>query len=152
MTMMNNTSMVPNIREDKYEMLRSLPENDSIYKCQHCKYIFNINHNGMANILVILRGNWVAFCPLCGMNDSECLCKADVYSIYLNLKGEKCRTGEIIAGAEICPVCDRSFCPQCMNHNVIALSRVTGYMGDINGWNNGKKEELKDRQHYNINR
>jgi rubrerythrin len=142
--------MVNNIREEKYDHLRNLPDNQSLYKCPHCKYVFNINHDGMANILIILKGHWVAFCPSCGMNDSKCLCKVDAYSVYLKLRGKNCMNGELIPGTEICPVCDRSFCPQCMNHNVIALSRVTGYMGDINGWNNGKKEELKDRQHYNI--
>jgi rubrerythrin len=147
-----NTSMVPSYREDKYEMLRNLPENDSIYKCHHCHLVFNIHQGGMANILTILKGHWIAFCPECGQNDSECICKVDLYSIYLKLQGKKCRTGEIIAGTELCPVCNRGLCPQCMNHNVIALSRVTGYMGDVNGWNNGKKEELKNRQHYNINR
>lgn len=145
-----NTRIVPIIREDKYEMLRNLPENDSIYKCQHCKYIFNINCAGMANILVILRGNWVAFCPKCGQNDAECLCKVDAYSVYLKIRGKKCRTGEIIAGTELCPICNDPVCPECWNHSVVSLSRVTGYMSDIIGWNNAKRQELLDRQHYNI--
>jgi hypothetical protein len=145
-----NTSMVPSYREDKYEMLKSLPDNDSIYKCHHCHLVFNIHQGGMANILTILRGHWAAFCPECGQNESQLLCKVDAYSIHLKLRGKKCRTGEIISGTEICPVCNHSICPQCMNHDVIALSRVTGYVQSVDGWNNAKKQELKDRQRYAI--
>lgn len=144
------THIVRSDREEKYNHLRSLPENSSIYKCQHCKYIFNINRVGMANILVILRGNWIAFCPICNQNDAECLCKVDVYSVYLKLQGVKCRTGEIIAGTELCPICEKTICPTCYNHSVISLSRVTGYVSDVIGWNNAKKQELKDRQRYAI--
>jgi anaerobic ribonucleoside-triphosphate reductase len=39
-------------------------------------------------------------------------------------------------------------CPDCGNHNVSQLSRVTGYIGDVGGWNNAKKQELKDRKRY----
>lgn len=146
----DNTSMVSNIREEKYNHLRDLPDNQSLYKCPHCKYIFNINNAGMANILAILSGKWFSFCPICKRNDSELLCKVDSYSLFLKRQGIKCRNGESIAGVELCPICNHSICPQCMNHNVIAVSRVTGYMGVVDGWNNGKKQELLDRQHYNI--
>jgi len=146
----SNTKIVPSIREEKYEFLRSLPENQSLYKCGHCKYIFNINHAGMANILIILRGNWVAFYPICNQNDAECLCKIDAYSIWLKLQGKDCRKGEIIAGTELCPVCNKPACPECWNHSVVSLSRVTGYVQDISGWNNAKRQELLDRQRYAI--
>lgn len=145
-----NTSMVSNVREEKYNFLRSLPENRTLHKCGKCHYVFDISHGGQLNILTILRTRSYVYCPNCLERDSELICKVDAYSIFLKLKGKKCRTGEIIAGADICPVCNRSLCPQCMNHNVIALSRVTGYMSDIGGWNHAKRQELLDRQRYVI--
>jgi anaerobic ribonucleoside-triphosphate reductase len=33
---------------------------------------------------------------------------------------------------------------------VIQLSRVTGYIGDVKGWNAGKQQELKDRKRYDM--
>jgi ribonucleoside-triphosphate reductase len=39
-------------------------------------------------------------------------------------------------------------CPNCGSENVEHLSRVTGYIQAVDGWNNGKKQELKDRMRY----
>ena len=39
-------------------------------------------------------------------------------------------------------------CPNCGSENVEHLSRVTGYIQAVSGWNNGKKQELKDRMRY----
>ncbi|MCL7413048.1 MAG: anaerobic ribonucleoside-triphosphate reductase, partial [ANME-2 cluster archaeon] len=39
-------------------------------------------------------------------------------------------------------------CPNCASSNVEHLSRVTGYIQAVDGWNNGKKQELKDRRKY----
>jgi anaerobic ribonucleoside-triphosphate reductase len=39
-------------------------------------------------------------------------------------------------------------CPNCKSDNVEHLSRVTGYIQAVDGWNNGKKQELKDRRRY----
>jgi hypothetical protein len=142
------TFTIRNDREDVYEMLRSLPENKTMYKCMCCNYIFDTSQGGYANILMILRGH--AYCPRCGMKNPELMCKVDAYSVVLKLKGFKCGNGDIVAGAELCPVCNRSFCPKCHNHSVVALSRVTGYVQSVDGWNNGKKQELKDRQRYAI--
>ena len=146
------THRVQNYKEDKYEFLRNLPENDSIYHCSHCRYIFNINHEGMTNILTILNSKWVAFCPECHQNDSECICKVDVHAIKLRLQNKKCISGDMVSGAELCPVCSKAICPTCFNHSVIALSRVTGYVQSLDGWNKGKQQEFKDRQRYTISR
>jgi rubrerythrin len=143
-----STANIP--RKEKYEFLRNLPDNDNLYHCASCKYVFNIKQEGMTNLLTILRGNWVAFCPNCRQNNAELLCKVSAYSIYLKLQGHTCNSGELVSGAESCPICDKSICPKCFNHNVVALSRVTGYMSAIIGWNNGKRQELIDRQRYNI--
>jgi anaerobic ribonucleoside-triphosphate reductase len=39
-------------------------------------------------------------------------------------------------------------CPNCGSDNIEHLSRVTGYIQAVDGWNNGKKQELKDRLRY----
>lgn len=145
-----HTSIVHSIREEKYEFLRSLPENETLHKCYHCHFIFDLSHGGQLNILTILQTRSYVYCPNCMERDPELMCKIDAYSLFLKLQGEKCRNGDIIAGADICPVCNKPCCPICYNHSVVSLSRVTGYVSDIGGWNNAKRQELLDRQRYSI--
>jgi len=40
--------------------------------------------------------------------------------------------------------------PNCESDNVEHLSRVTGYIQAVSGWNEGKKQELKDRKRYGV--
>lgn len=40
-------------------------------------------------------------------------------------------------------------CPKCGSENVDHLSRITGYLQPVSGWNKGKQQELLDRKHYN---
>jgi len=69
--------------------------------------------------------------------------------IYAKEIGQRaCKTA--VSGIKDCSVCHKPMCPCCGNHAVSQLSRVTGYVGDIGGWNSGKAQELKDRQRYNI--
>jgi len=49
-----------------------------------------------------------------------------------------------------CPICGLPCCPVCMNHNVEQLSRVTGYMSSVSGWNAAKKQEFQDRQRHDV--
>ena len=145
-----NTHTVPNMREEIYDMLRSLPENETMHKCQHCNFVFDISQGGQLNILTILRDRSYAYCPRCMMRDPTLMCKVDAYSVVLKIQGKNCRQGEVIAGTDLCPICDRPMCPECYNHSVVSLSRVTGYVQDISGWNSAKRQELKDRQRYAI--
>ena len=39
-------------------------------------------------------------------------------------------------------------CPRCGSDNLEHLSRVTGYLQSVSGWNEAKKQELKDRNRY----
>jgi len=55
-----------------------------------------------------------------------------------------------VPGIKYCDVCGKSMCPICSRHNVIQLSRVTGYVSAVRGFNEGKKQELKDRKRYDI--
>ncbi|MBP8676317.1 MAG: oxidoreductase, partial [Methanoculleus sp.] len=38
----------------------------------------------------------------------------------------------------------------CGSHDVMQISRVTGYLQDVAGWNAGKQQELKDRVRYSV--
>jgi ribonucleoside-triphosphate reductase len=39
-------------------------------------------------------------------------------------------------------------CPRCGSDHLEHLSRVTGYLQSVSGWNEAKKQELKDRNRY----
>lgn len=51
----------------------------------------------------------------------------------------------------ICKCCHRvtpglyNSCKSCGSHEVDCMSRITGYLQAVSGWNNAKKQELKDR-------
>lgn len=53
---------------------------------------------------------------------------------------------DIVSGIETCPICGDYICPECGSHDVVASSRVTGYLSPVNNWNAGKQQELTDRQ------
>jgi len=57
---------------------------------------------------------------------------------------------EFVPNTTSCPVCGSPACPDGMNHHVDQLSRVTGYMQVVSGWNAAKKQELKDRKKYDL--
>ena len=42
----------------------------------------------------------------------------------------------------------REECPRCGSDHLEHLSRVTGYLQSVSGWNEAKKQELKDRNRY----
>jgi len=137
-------------RQETHQMLRELPENESLFKCHRCKFVFDTHDEGIPVLMALIPKDKVR-CPNCGESNTELICKVDGYSIYLKLSGKvKCREGVIINGTDICPVCRNSMCPECGNHSVVSLSRVTGYLQDTNGWNDAKKEELMDRKRYAI--
>lgn len=49
-----------------------------------------------------------------------------------------------------CRVCGHYMCPDCGSHMVDIMSRVTGYMQIISGWNAAKRQELDDRTRYDL--
>lgn len=57
---------------------------------------------------------------------------------------------EFVSLTAICPLCNQAMCPTCQNHNVHQLSRVTGYMSDVDQWNSAKQQEFKDRTRYKV--
>jgi hypothetical protein len=76
-------------------------------------------------------------CPVCGSSDGvEEMCELD-----------RCGCNhEIVHGLAYCPKCKRAMCPVCGCHDVAQVSRVTGYLADVGGWNAAKAQELKDRK------
>lgn len=46
----------------------------------------------------------------------------------------------------------KDVCENCGSANVEQLSRVTGYIQSVNGWNAAKKQELLDRKKYSISK
>lgn len=54
-------------------------------------------------------------------------------------------------GTARCPVCGNYMCPECMNHAADIMSRVTGYLQVVSGWNSAKKQEFEERKRHVIN-
>jgi hypothetical protein len=78
-------------------------------------------------------------CPTCGpAGDISTMCPVDHGRCHHDISG----------GVEYCPICEAPICPQCGSHDVMQVSRVTGYLGDVSGWAEHKKRELKDRMRY----
>ncbi len=79
-------------------------------------------------------------CPACGERNMEIMCPLDTCDC----------AHEISSTIEYCPLCGEAVCPECGSHDVVQISRVTGYLQDVSGWNAGKQQELKDRQRYSV--
>jgi anaerobic ribonucleoside-triphosphate reductase len=54
---------------------------------------------------------------------------------------------DITEGLNYCEKCGEAICP-CGSHDVSQVSRVTGYLADVDGMNMGKQQEIKDRMRY----
>lgn len=106
--------------------VKEFEEMYSRFKCDRCKMIIredclSVDHD----------------CPDC-KGAVEILCEAD----------HLCHCpDEIRGGLYYCPICGAATCP-CGSHDVIQLSRITGYYAEIGGWNRGKIRELNDRRRY----
>lgn len=57
---------------------------------------------------------------------------------------------EMVPNTKTCPICGNYCCPDCWNHQVDVLSRVTGYLSTVSGWNAAKKQEFEDRNRYDL--
>lgn len=73
-------------------------------------------------------------------------CPLHLYNIHNHLKCPN----EFVSLTASCELCGMPMCPDCANHNVHQLSRVTGYMSDVDQWNSAKQQEFKDRQRFTI--
>ena len=114
--------------KDYDTVLREIPEDQRKWKCFTCMTI-------LKNSELIDKK-----CPVCGENHLQQMCPVDHNSC----------SHTIIERIEYCPVCKQAICPECGDHSVVQISRVTGYLQDVSGWNNSKKAELKDRIRSNL--
>ena len=73
-------------------------------------------------------------------------CPIAQYVAYNDLKCHR----EMVANTDVCFMCGNPICPDCMNHNVEVISRVTGYLSTVSGWNEAKKQEFEDRNRYEL--
>lgn len=97
------------------------------YKCHTCHIIIH------ADDLIDDR------CPVCSGAVVE-VCVLD-----------HCRCPhDIVESLTYCPICGAAVCPECMCHDVSQVSRITGYLSDVAGWNAAKAQELKDRIRYEV--
>lgn len=93
------------------------------YKCFECKVITE-----------------ESICPICGRELKE-MCQNDTI--------EPCTHG-VMYNIAYCDICGEPICPICGSHDVVQISRVTGYLQDVKNWNSAKKQELKDRKKYSF--
>lgn len=70
-------------------------------------------------------------------------------AIWVAVNDKKC-SREMVPNTASCPLCGHPVCPDCMNHCVEQLSRVTGYLSTVSGWNEAKKQEFEDRNRYDV--
>lgn len=70
-------------------------------------------------------------------------------AIWVAHNDVKCSREMVPTTAE-CPLCGNPICPDCSNHVVEQISRVTGYLSSVSGWNEAKKQEFKDRNRYEV--
>jgi len=107
----------------QYVSLDDLPVEGRRYKCHTCHKIVD-----------------EIPCPSCGESLLETMCPLD-----------HCHCSHhIVERIEYCPLCGQPVCPECGTHDVSQVSRVTGYLADVAGWNQGKQQELKDRTRYAV--
>ena len=107
----------------QYPALTDIPPGERRYKCHTCHLIVDSTP-----------------CPQCGETRLQILCPLD-----------HCHCShEVITSIEYCPLCHEPVCPDCGSHDVVQISRVTGYLQDVSGWNAGKQQELKDRVRYTV--
>lgn len=70
-------------------------------------------------------------------------------AIWVAANDAKCNR-EHVPTTGTCPMCGAPMCPDCGNHVVDTISRVTGYLQVVSGWNEAKKQEFKDRHRYEV--
>ena len=70
-------------------------------------------------------------------------------ALWVAYNDKKCDR-QMVANTASCSICGNPVCPVCYNHCVDQLSRVTGYLSTVSGWNAAKKQEFKDREHHDL--
>lgn len=116
--------MKTKMEEMSVEDVLALPKRDFIKRCLEWNKVFNDGK--------LMKVSDPMDCPV---------------AIWVVHNDAKCNK-EMVPNTAKCPVCGSQVCPDCMNHNVDIISRVTGYLSTVSGWNAAKKQEFEDRQRY----
>ncbi len=100
------------------------------YKCHTCKLVLDETDlvNEKCPICKDIRSNLQKMCEL-----DHCDCSHDK-----------------VESVAFCPRCGVPVCPICCSHDVVAITRVTGYLQELGGFNAGKQQEVRDRHRYTI--
>ena len=106
----------------KRDVLERIPENERRWKCHTCFTIIDKSP-----------------CPVCGETFLQIMCPLD----HCDCKHE------VMTTVAYCDLCGEPICPECGDHSVVQVSRVTGYLSDVSGWGEGKRAEFRDRTRYN---
>lgn len=103
--------------------------------CPHCQtQLTNRNKCHGCHIIIHTDDLDAGACPVCG-DKVQPMCVLD-----------HCRCSHDLAESlAYCPLCGAAVCPECGCHDVSQISRITGYLSDVGGWNAAKQQELKDR-------
>ncbi len=106
------------------------------YKCNQCSLVISADKTIRDE-----RDPKTPVCPVC-CKTLEPMCPRDIVrcTCLYNVQ----------PGVDYCPECGKAMCPGCGCHDVMQISRVTGYLQDVSGWNQAKRQELKDRNRYDI--
>ena len=94
------------------------------YKCDRCYHVVTASD----------------VCPVCGNVHLTEMCPNDTCTC----------THSPMGGIAFCEICGEPVCPVCGAHDVVQLSRITGYIQDVSGWNAGKRKELELRRRYAV--
>ena len=116
-----------------YERVGEKMKDVKRFKCYTCHTI--IKEQDLVEIL------GKRSCPSCGEEYLEEMCPLDHCL---------CIHDAPMTTIAYCQKCNMPVCPKCGTHDVVQISRVTGYYSDVTGWNAAKKQELRDRVRYNI--
>ena len=114
------------------DLKKTIPLNEQKYKCHTCYTIFRQDDFKKDGI-----------CPNCNETQIQIMCPLDHCNCHCNM-------GLPQAKIEYCPICGKPICPDCGTHDVEQISRVTGYLQSVAGWNQAKQQELRDRTHYDV--
>lgn len=93
-------------------------------------------------------------CPICmraGFTEKKCPNCGEETALIIMCPVDHCDCHHLITEKlSYCPICGQPMCPVCGTHDVFQLTRITGYINDIGGFNNAKAQEVKDRVRSNV--
>lgn len=143
---------LPRLRQQEQPMRKDYERSDNSVQSG---MMSTTNAMGIDELFALPRHQLVERCLmwLVEFNDGKQLqladpCQCPIHQWVVHNR-KKCGQ-EFVPNIASCPFCGSPCCPQCLNHEVEQLSRVTGYISAVSGWGAAKKQELKDRQRVDL--